>query len=87
MGAMADASTRDPVTTPRFETIVRMATEQARNRSHRYVGVEHLMLAILIEGQSIPAQVLERRVALSDALADLEQVMDSTNYGPSTTSQ
>jgi ATP-dependent Clp protease ATP-binding subunit ClpA len=48
-----------------------MATEQARNRSHRYVGVEHLMLAILIEGQSIPAQVLERRVALSDALADL----------------
>jgi ATP-dependent Clp protease ATP-binding subunit ClpA len=65
----------------------RLATEQARNRSHRYVGVEHLMLAILIEGQSIPAQVLERRVALSDALADLEQVMDSTNYGPSTTSQ
>jgi ATP-dependent Clp protease ATP-binding subunit ClpA len=84
---MADESTTDPVPTPRYETIIRMATEQARNRSHSYVGVEHLMLAILMEGRSVPAQVLERRVALSDALADLEQVMASTSYGPSTTSQ
>jgi hypothetical protein len=29
-----------------------MAEEQARERGHRYVGVEHLMLAILVEGDS-----------------------------------
>lgn len=33
------------------------------------------MLAILIEGESVPAQVLARRTALTDARTDLEDAM------------
>lgn len=74
--------THEPVPTPRYEKIRRMATEQAQRRGHRYVGVEHLMLAILLEGESVPAKALMRRAPLSEFLADLEQVMSGAAYGP-----
>jgi ATP-dependent Clp protease ATP-binding subunit ClpC len=76
-----DADARQLLPTPRYETVVRMAEEEARRRGHPYVGVEHLMLAILAEGRSVPAQVLEGLGELSTVRDALERTMASRSYG------
>lgn len=39
------------------------------------------MLAVLIEGDSVPAQVLARRGPLSEFRSDLEEIMNGDAYG------
>jgi ATP-dependent Clp protease ATP-binding subunit ClpC len=68
--------------TPRYEKIIRMAEEQARERGHRYVGVEHLMLAILVEGDSLPTGVLRGMGELTSVRDAIERTMASRSYGP-----
>ena len=72
-----------PVPTPRFERVCALATEEATRRGHQYVGVEHLMLAILAEGSSVPAKALTRRATLDEFRSDLEEVMSAYARGGS----
>lgn len=80
-GKMTEASR--PVPTPRYEKICALAAEQASRRGHHYVGVEHLMLAILLEGESVPAQALTLRGTLGEFRSDLEGIMNGEAYGTS----
>ncbi len=45
--------------TPRTKTIIELSAEEARNLGHNYVGTEHLLLALIHEGEGAAAQILE----------------------------
>lgn len=79
LGAMTGTAAEPPLT-PRVETILRMARAEAVSRGHAYTGAEHLMLALLVEGRSVPAQVLAREIPLADVRAALEELMASEGY-------
>jgi ATP-dependent Clp protease ATP-binding subunit ClpA len=44
--------------TEQARQVVVLAQESARELNHVYVGPEHLLLALLADGQEIPARVL-----------------------------
>jgi ATP-dependent Clp protease ATP-binding subunit ClpC len=44
--------------TPRSKKIFQLAEAEARSMSHTYVGTEHLLLAMLREGEGVAAKVL-----------------------------
>ncbi|MBD2093230.1 helix-turn-helix domain-containing protein [Microcoleus sp. FACHB-1515] len=46
--------------TPRAKTTLEIAVKQARQLEHSYIGTEHLLLGILVEGQGLGAIVLEQ---------------------------
>jgi len=45
--------------TPRTKYIIENSSNEARNFNHNYVGTEHLLLALLREGEGIAAQILK----------------------------
>jgi len=45
--------------TPRMESIIKLAQRVAREYDRDYVGTEHLLLAILRDGQSVGAAILK----------------------------
>jgi prophage maintenance system killer protein len=56
---------RDPVTghipfTPRAKKVLELSLREALALGHHYIGTEHLLLALLHEGQGVAAQVLTR---------------------------
>lgn len=44
--------------TPRTKRIIQLAAVEARNMGHSYIGTEHLLMAILREGESVGVKVL-----------------------------
>src|SRR5213596_2512016 len=56
------------IPTSRVKKVIEISFEEARRMGHNYVGTEHLMLGLLIEGEGIAAHVLE------DLGANLEKV-------------
>ncbi|MGC2190802.1 MAG: Clp protease N-terminal domain-containing protein [Candidatus Dormiibacterota bacterium] len=47
------------IPTSRVKKIIEIAFEEAKRMNNRYVGTEHLLLGLLIEGEGIAAHVLE----------------------------
>jgi ClpA/ClpB-like protein len=47
------------IPTSRVKTAIELAFEEARQMGHPYVGTEHLLLGILVEGEGVAAHVLE----------------------------
>jgi len=45
--------------TPRTKYIIESSANEARNFNHNYVGTEHLLLALLREGEGVAAQILK----------------------------
>ncbi|MGE5677863.1 MAG: ATP-dependent Clp protease ATP-binding subunit [Pseudomonadota bacterium] len=45
--------------TPRTKTVLELSIEEARNMGHSYVGTEHLLLALLHEGEGVAASLLQ----------------------------
>jgi ATP-dependent Clp protease ATP-binding subunit ClpC len=45
--------------TPRAKTSLGIALKQAKQLGHSYIGTQHLLLGILVEGQGLAVQVLE----------------------------
>src|SRR5947199_2004855 len=45
--------------TPRAKKVIELAVDEARRLNHQYVGTEHLLLALVREGEGIAAGVLE----------------------------
>ncbi len=66
--------------TPRYETILSAADALARQFGHDYVGVEHLMLAILDDPAAVPTQVLSGRVDPAVVAADIRALLDTDGY-------
>ncbi|HEV2953853.1 MAG TPA: ATP-dependent Clp protease ATP-binding subunit, partial [Candidatus Dormibacteraeota bacterium] len=56
------------IPTSRVKKVIEISFEEARRMGHNYVGTEHLLLGLLIEGEGIAAHVLE------DLGASLEKV-------------
>lgn len=50
--------------------IIALAVDEARKLGHRYVGTEHLVLALLAQEKSIPAQVLHKEGVAADHLRE-----------------
>ena len=46
------------IPTSRVKKVIELAFEEARQMSHEYVGTEHLLLGLIIEGEGIAAHVL-----------------------------
>ena len=45
--------------TPRAKKVIELAVDEARRLNHHYVGTEHLLLGLVLEGGGIAAGVLE----------------------------
>ena len=58
--------------TPRAARILASAGEQCTRTDHRFIGVEHIFLAVLGEGESVPAQVLRKLRATALAQQELD---------------
>ncbi len=50
--------------------VIALAVEEARKLGHRYVGTEHLVLALLAYEQGIPSQVLRKEGVDADQLRE-----------------
>ncbi len=72
-----DFSRITEVGTPRLKRMLADSAQQAASRGHDFVGVEHVFLAMLADGGSVPVQLIGRHLEL-DALRDeLSSFMDS----------
>ncbi len=45
--------------TPRAKKVIELAVDEARQMNHHYIGTEHILLALIREGEGIAAGVLE----------------------------
>ena len=45
--------------TPRAKKVIELAKNEARSMKHHYVGIEHLLLGLVREGEGIAVGVLE----------------------------
>src|SRR5437868_4130030 len=46
--------------TPRAKKVIELAVDEARRLNHHYIGTEHLLLALLAEGNNIAAKILNK---------------------------
>ncbi|MGH7903345.1 MAG: ATP-dependent Clp protease ATP-binding subunit [Candidatus Dormibacteraceae bacterium] len=69
------------IPTSRVKKVIEISFEEARRMGHNYVGTEHLLLGLLIEGEGIAAHVLEDLGASLDKVrAEIERLLhDSTS--------
>jgi ATP-dependent Clp protease ATP-binding subunit ClpC len=44
--------------TPRAKKVLELASREARQLGHRYIGTEHILLGLIREGEGVAAQVL-----------------------------
>jgi len=64
--------------TPRAKKAIELAKDEAQSMKHHYVGIEHLLLAIVAEVEGIAAGVLERRGAtLERVRTETMKVLDN----------
>jgi ATP-dependent Clp protease ATP-binding subunit ClpA len=62
------------VPTSRVKKVIEIAFEESQRIGHHYVGTEHLVLGLLIEGEGIAARVLqEMGVTIDAARAEIER--------------
>ena len=48
--------------TPRVKKVLSLASKEAKNLNHTYVGTEHILLGLLREGDGVAAKVLKDRL-------------------------
>jgi ATP-dependent Clp protease ATP-binding subunit ClpA len=69
--------------TPRAKKVIEQALAEARRLGHRYVGTEHLLLGILLEGEGIAAGVLQSLgISLDQARTVVLQILAGGSPGP-----
>lgn len=73
-----------PQLTPRLEAVLRQASMDAAGRGQSYIGVEHVMLAIITEGASASAQLLHLHSDLPSLTAAVEVVLSEGTLRPRT---
>jgi ATP-dependent Clp protease ATP-binding subunit ClpC len=62
--------------TPRLKRILADSAQQAATRGHDFVGVEHVFLAMLADGSSVPIQLLGRHLDLDALRGELSSFLD-----------
>jgi ATP-dependent Clp protease ATP-binding subunit ClpA len=71
---------KEPAPTPRYRTLLESAGRLAREMEHKYVGAEHLLLAMVKDRNAVPTQVLAGITNLDQVEARLREVMASDSY-------
>ena len=71
--------------TPRLQRVIESAEAIASELGMIVLGVEHVVLAALRDGGSIPAQVAESLGTRADIESKLEELMSSEKYKTPTT--
>jgi ATP-dependent Clp protease ATP-binding subunit ClpA len=67
------------IPTSRVKNVIEISFEESRRMGHNYVGTEHLLLGLLIEGEGIAAHVLEDLgVSVEGARREIERLLVST---------
>ncbi|HVF13056.1 MAG TPA: Clp protease N-terminal domain-containing protein [Acidimicrobiales bacterium] len=69
--------------TDRARTAVTLAQQEARSLGHGYVGTEHLLLALVRQGDGVAARVLDSAGVSADAVRS--DVLEIVGRGPSGT--
>ncbi len=76
------------IPTSRVKKVIELSFEEAQRLGHNYVGTEHLLLGLLLEGEGIAAHVLEDLGATLPKVRDeIERLLVSTGAeepGPAT---
>ncbi|MGW0246490.1 Clp protease N-terminal domain-containing protein [Nocardia goodfellowii] len=67
--------------TPRLRRIVDASADVARELGTSYIGVEHLMLAILRDKDAVPTQLLARTTDPAELAEAIEEFIRSSNAG------
>ncbi|MFG1998557.1 Clp protease N-terminal domain-containing protein [Spirillospora sp. NPDC048911] len=80
VGYGTDACTDDPRFSPRSKKVLDLAQREARRLRCGHVGTEHILLAILREGEGLAAQILHGREG-ADRAAIVGTVMDLIRAG------
>jgi Clp amino terminal domain, pathogenicity island component len=67
------------IPTSRVKKVIELSFEEAVRMGHNYVGTEHLLLGLLIEGEGIAAHVLaDLGATLAKVRAEIERLLVST---------
>jgi hypothetical protein len=65
------------IPTARVKKVIEAAFEESQRMGHAYVGTEHLLLGLLIEGETLAARVLtDRGVTLERARAEIGRLLE-----------
>src|SRR6266404_3929423 len=68
------------IPTSRVKRVIEISFEEARRMAHNYVGTEHLLLGLLIEGEGIAAHVLEDLGATLDKVrSEIERLLHDSS--------
>lgn len=59
MSGVAQARSEGVPFSPRAKRVLELAAEEARELNHNYIGTEHLLLALLREGEGVAARLLQ----------------------------
>jgi ATP-dependent Clp protease ATP-binding subunit ClpA len=69
------------IPTARVKKVIELSFEEARRMGHNYVGTEHMVLGLLVEGEGVAAKVLQDMgVTLDGARAEIER--QTIAHGP-----
>ncbi|MFF2754637.1 ATP-dependent Clp protease ATP-binding subunit [Psychrobacillus sp. NPDC058041] len=66
--------------TPRAKKVIELSVDESRKLGHSYIGTEHLLLALIREGEGVAARVLNNAgVSLNKARQQVLQLLGSTD--------
>ena len=69
--------------TPRYAAVLASAMGIAREMDHHHLGVEHLFLAIIRDGNALPTQMLATLADIDEIDLNLTRLMESPGYNAS----
>lgn len=69
--------------TPRYAAVLASAMSIAREMDHHHLGVEHLFLAIIRDGNALPTQLLATLADIDEVDLNLTRFMESPRYSAS----
>ena len=65
--------------TPRAKKVIELAVDEARRLNHHYIGTEHLLIALMREGEGVAAGVLESLgVSLDSVRGETSRILTQT---------
>ncbi|HEY4531706.1 MAG TPA: ATP-dependent Clp protease ATP-binding subunit [Kurthia sp.] len=66
--------------TPRAKKVIELSVDESRKLGHSYIGTEHILLALIREGEGVAARVLNNAgVSLNKARQQVLQLLGSTD--------
>jgi ATP-dependent Clp protease ATP-binding subunit ClpC len=75
-GKATQTTAADLPYTSRAKKVLELATREARELNHNYLGTEHLLLGLLAEGKGIASQVIDSfGVTLENARAEVLRIL------------